>query len=287
LTHSDDNSGQAVTELYQEALSGRSVFKSVREKVRNIYVELLSATRQISNVNNCVQFPYYHHVFSDEVIGFESQLQYLKNYGDFISIDAAISILNSNSEIEGRYFCLTFDDGLSCCYKYALPVLSKLNIPATFYVVTDFVGKTFGPNSSVTRKTFGYKGIETSIEFMGWQQCREAIGEGVTIGSHTVTHRRLSQLAKKQIIYELEHSKYEIEKNTKQICKHLCAPYGVPELDFDLIGHGELASKLGYKSFATGARGPNRYGQALMALQRDHLLANWSNKQLKYFFSRE
>ena len=128
--------------------------------------------------------------------------------------------------------------------------------------------------------------IDTSIEFMGWKQCREAIGEGVTIGSHSVTHKRLSELGNEDATYELVQSKAEIEKNTKQICKHFCAPYGIPGLDFDLIEHAELAGEFGYKSFATGSRGANRYSQPLHALQRDHLLANCSNRQLRYFFSR-
>lgn len=286
MIHSEDNSGCESTELYRETISGRGVYRNIREKARNICVELLSITKRISSLENCIQFPYYHHVFFDEVKGFERQLKYLKNYGEFISIDNAIEILSSKSHTEGRYFCLTFDDGLYSCYKYALPVLSKLNVPATFYVVTDFVGKSFAPDSDVTRKTFGYKRIDTSIDFMGWKQCREAIGEGVTIGSHSVTHKRLSELGNEDATYELVQSKAEIEKNTKQICKHFCAPYGVPGLDFDLMGHGKLAIDLGYKSFATGSRGANRYGQTQYTLRRDHLLANWSNNQLKYFFSR-
>ena len=286
LTPSDTSSHIMSTELYKESVYGHSFGRRVRTKIRDLAIECLSVNKVIDKEVSCVQFPYYHHVFKDEIKGFERQLKYLKCHGDFISIDQAIEILNSKLPISGRYFCLTFDDGLSCCYKYALPVLAKLNIPATFYVVTDFVGKTFGPDSGVTRETFGYKGIVTSIEFMGWKQCREAIGEGNTIGSHSASHKRLSELKKKQLTYELVHSKAQIEENTKQICEHFCAPYGVPGSDFDLIVHGELASKLGYKSFATGSRGPNTGDQALFALQRDHLLANWSDNQLKYFFSR-
>ena len=208
------------TELYTEAVSGRSLYSYVRSKVRDLAIEVCSINRVIDKKYGCIQFPYYHHIFADEVTGFERQLKYLKGFGDFITIDQAIEMLNSNLQIAGRYFCLSFDDGLDCCHKYALPILAKLQIPATFYIVTGLVGKLAFPDTHITQDVFGYRGIKTSLKFISWAECRDAINAGVTIGSHTISHTRLSKLNLDEVNNELVNSKAKIEANTGLPCKH-------------------------------------------------------------------
>ena len=223
-------------------------------------------------------------MFSDEVSGFERQIRYLKNFGEFIGIDDATNLLNVDYKIDGRYFCLTFDDGLSCCYNYALPVICDFGIPATFYVVTNMVGQSFSPDSNVARNIFGFKGKNTAVEFLTWDQCVAANEAGITIGSHTTSHRRLSELSLKEVEKELTDSKFEIETQLGINCEHFCAPYGIPSQDFNLIRDGKLAKECGYRSFATGRRGINIKGTNPFALKRDHLLAGWDIQQLRYFF---
>ena len=274
------------TELYTESIVGKTLLHRVRSQIRDLAVEISSINKKIDQKPGCIQFPYYHHVYADEVRGFERQLKFLRNFGDFISIDQAVEMLSSERTVGGRYFCLTFDDGQICCYKYALPVLAKLDIPATFYIVTKFVGKSFSPESEVTRNVFGYKGIKTTLDFMSWAQCREAISADITIGSHSVSHTRLSELTEGEVETELAQSKNKIENNIGRPCIHFCAPYGIPDSDFDITKHGKLAENKGYVSFATGSRGTNEPGDSPLALKRDHLLASWSNNQLKYFFGK-
>ncbi|MBP4140508.1 polysaccharide deacetylase family protein [Flavobacterium sp. P4023] len=64
---------------------------------------------------------------------FEQQLISLKSQGDYISANDLIinsdKILNSKN----KYFFVTFDDGLKEQYKFALPILEKLRIPAMFF----------------------------------------------------------------------------------------------------------------------------------------------------------
>lgn len=252
---------------------------------RNLTIGALSVGKNIKNTENWIRFPYYHHVFSDEMRGFERQIRYLKNFGEFIGLNDVTNLLDTRTGINGRYFCLTFDDGLSCCYKYALPIISDLEIPATFYVVTDMVGKSFEPASMISRRVFGFKGEDTSVEFLTWDQCRASTQVGVTIGSHTKSHRKLSELTLNEVRTELTESKSEIETHTGIVCEHFCAPYGFPGKDFDLKRDSQLAREIGYQSFATGCRGVNKIGDSSFALKRDHLLANWGIPQLRYFFS--
>ena len=220
------------TVSYKEWLGPTSTNQKMLNMCRSLAIGALSVGKDIGNTANWIRFPYYHHVFSDEMRGFEHQIRYLKNFGEFIGLNDATNLLNTGKEIKGRYFCLTFDDGLSCCYKYALPIISDLEIPAAFYVVTNMVGKSFEPESLVSRKVFGFRGRNTSIELLTWEPCRASAQVGVTIGSHTKSHRKLSELTLNEVRTELTESKLEIETHTGTVCEHFCAPMVFPEKIF-------------------------------------------------------
>ena len=64
------------------------------------------------------------------VIDFERHIRFLLEHFRFISIDE----LNETPEKEKRRILLTFDDGFHNNYLYAVPILKKLNIPATFFI---------------------------------------------------------------------------------------------------------------------------------------------------------
>lgn len=67
---------------------------------------------------------------------FKKQLQYLKRHWEVVHID---------TYIEGKFKTLkpkamiTFDDGYCNNYHIAYPVLKELQLPATIYIVTDFI----------------------------------------------------------------------------------------------------------------------------------------------------
>ena len=78
---------------------------------RNLAIAVQSINRNINNTNKLIRMFFYHHIFDDEKLGFERQLKYIKNFGEFISIDDLASMVQGNEPIDGRYFCLSFDDG--------------------------------------------------------------------------------------------------------------------------------------------------------------------------------
>ena len=75
----------------------------------------------------------YPSIFGVMPAQFKNQLLLFKNDGDFIKPQDLISnyseILNSNE----NFFFITFDDGLKEQYKFAVPILDDLNIPAIFF----------------------------------------------------------------------------------------------------------------------------------------------------------
>lgn len=71
---------------------------------------------------------------------FDRQIKILKNLYDVVSIED-LSQIFASGRIDGRYAFISFDDGFTNNFKYALPVLKENNVPAVFYINTGYIGK--------------------------------------------------------------------------------------------------------------------------------------------------
>lgn len=70
----------------------------------------------------------------------EEDLKSLLNYFQPISTEDLIQIIQGEKQLEQPAMWLSFDDGLRNTYKFALPVLEKLKIPAAFFINPSFIG---------------------------------------------------------------------------------------------------------------------------------------------------
>ena len=105
---------------------------------------------------------------------------------------------------------ITFDDGYATDYDTALPILQKHGLSATHYVFVDAVG-------------------DTANGYMTADQIIALAAAGEEIGSHTVTHARLTQLEPSQVASELANSKNILESILATEVASFALPYG----DFD------------------------------------------------------
>lgn len=268
---------------YAELALLTPVKTKLRGIVRDAAVLLRSMSRSIGQSSDWIRFPYYHHVFADERKGFEEQLKYLGNFGEFISLDDAVYLLESPHWVDGRYFCITFDDGIRCCYDHATPILAERGIPATFFIVTDYTASDAGAESRICRPL--HPSLSYAFEYLTWQECGAMIDAGMTIGSHTCAHVKLSGLDVPVVTRQLADSKAEIERRLGGECMHFACPWGVPVRDFIPDRDPIIAREAGYSSFLTTRRGMNVPGGSAFAIKRDHILAAWGNYQLRYFLS--
>lgn len=273
-----------VVSTYREFAAGRPFKARARGMARDLAVCAMGAMARPAAAG-WVRFPYYHHVYDDERRGFAAQLDWMAANGEFISLDDAVALLATGVPVDGRYWCVTFDDGLGGC-RNAIAMLAERGVPAGFYLTSEFMGCMLPPGDAVAARSFGFRGTGSDLDFLSWDECRAAVAAGMTMGSHTTRHVALATLDAEAVLAEMTRSRQTIETELDQPCRHFCAPFGVPGRHYLPERDPALATQAGYASFATGTRGPNRSGQNPLALRRDHLLAGWHPLQLRWFLGR-
>lgn len=148
---------------------------------------------------------------------FERQMRWLARAGyHTLSLTEAGAFLAQNRPLPPKHFAITFDDGYEDFLSVALPVLRELGFTATVFIVTDFVGKSNSWDEG--------KGCVAPL--MTWDQIKEALQAGFSIGSHTVSHPDLRQLSEDQVWYEVSHSRATLEHMLGSPIQTFCYPYG-------------------------------------------------------------
>jgi peptidoglycan/xylan/chitin deacetylase (PgdA/CDA1 family) len=213
----------------------------------------------------------YHQVSAVARAGLRSQLLFMRSLGDFVGVDDALELLRHPRR--GRWFCLTFDDGLSGAFENAVPLFVEFAIPAAFFVVPSWIDAGFEIGRAAPRR-------------MSWEDCRVLGSLGMTIGSHSYTHRRLSRLADAEARAEFHRSRARIEAETGRPCLHFAAPWGQPGMDYLPARDPVLAREAGYRSFFTTLPRRATAGTSVWTLPRIRLEPSWGEPAIRYALRR-
>jgi len=149
---------------------------------------------------------------------FAQQMRWLSDHGyGVIRLREVIQCLRNGSPLPGRSVVITFDDGFESVYRTAFPILSRLNFPATIFLVTAYCGQSSGwPDEA--------PGIP-SYPLMSWAQICELDRSGMEFGAHGVHHRRLDGLSVNEAAQEILQSKACIEDRLGHVVEHFAYPY--------------------------------------------------------------
>ena len=141
---------------------------------------------------------------------FEDQLRYLakKQYTTYF-----LSELDIDTPISRKSVVLTFDDVTKNQLLYALPLLKKYKIKATFFIPFSFIGKTDSWNT-------GTENIMTI------NQLKSLDSEIIELGHHSYFHRNYSTLSLEEIQEDFDKSFELIAENDLKVYPALAYPYG-------------------------------------------------------------
>jgi peptidoglycan/xylan/chitin deacetylase (PgdA/CDA1 family) len=118
----------------------------------------------------------------------------------------------------GGTLSITFDDGYLDNFEVAAQILSKLRLPATFFVTTGFIGsQTVAPWDRL---------LPRQQEWMDWNQVRSLDAQGFEIGCHTDTHIDMGSADIETVRAELELSKSKLLKELGKPSQLFAYPFG-------------------------------------------------------------
>ena len=120
----------------------------------------------------------------------------------------------------GGTLSITLDDGYRDNFEVAAPILRRLKLPATFFVVSGFIGtQTVAPWDSQFLRQPGW---------MDWDQLRVLISQGFDIGSHTESHIDLGTAEAETVRLDLEVSRRNLQERLDRPVKLFAYPFGGP-----------------------------------------------------------
>jgi len=143
---------------------------------------------------------------------FERQIAYLSKQYHAVTLTHIADFLEGKKSLLPRSVAVTFDDGYRNFLTDALPVLEKYHVPATLFVCAG---------------TMDAHEVGNTLPVLSSDELRRVAGSGlVTIGSHAVTHRKLTRLNLDEVRNEVSSSRVLLAGQTGHAIDFFAYPKG-------------------------------------------------------------
>jgi peptidoglycan/xylan/chitin deacetylase (PgdA/CDA1 family) len=159
---------------------------------------------------------------------FERHLQLALSIG-YTFVSAAELAASEHQPDAKKQLAVTFDDGLRSIADNAAPILERLNIPWSVFVVTDWAEGKHPQDPDLV---------------LGWAEIADLAGRGATVGSHSCTHPDFGLLSADQAERELVRSRELIESRLGVRTQEFAIPLG-QQRNWNQTAN-ELARQAGY-----------------------------------------
>jgi peptidoglycan/xylan/chitin deacetylase (PgdA/CDA1 family) len=180
---------------------------------------------------------------------FARQMTWLKRNGfHAITQRELFGALICGRPLGRRPVMITFDDGYRDVFFKASPVLRRLGLRATAYVIS---GRISAGDPS----------------FLTWPLLRALERDGIEIGSHTVSHRDLTALSDRELLQELTTSRRTLERRLGHPVPWLAYPFGAYDARVE-----RFARRAGYVLAVTTWPGIGQSARRPLALRRLRVL---------------
>jgi peptidoglycan/xylan/chitin deacetylase (PgdA/CDA1 family) len=180
---------------------------------------------------------------------FARQMAWLKRHGyHTVTQRELFDALMCGRRLGRKPIMITLDDGYRDVFAKASPILARLDMRATAYVVS---GRISGEDPS----------------FLTWEQLPRLERRGVEVASHTVSHRGLTLLSDREAFEELAKSRKTLERKLGHPVPWLAYPFGAYDSRIE-----SLARRAGYLLATTTELGARQSARRPLALPRLRVL---------------
>jgi peptidoglycan/xylan/chitin deacetylase (PgdA/CDA1 family) len=148
---------------------------------------------------------------------FRQHMHWLQRSGfEPISLELMNEARLGRNDLPRRPVLITFDDGYCDFYDAAWPVLREMKFPSALFVVAGKAGGLSDWDRDAGRPE----------PLMTWRQLAEIAAGGVSIGSHSMMHRRFSRLSVREAYDDMQGSAALIAERLGRRPASFCYPYG-------------------------------------------------------------
>lgn len=162
------------------------------------------------------------------------------------SLTQLLQHFRSDRKIPDNVFVVTFDDGYANNYLHALPILKQLNVPATIFLATGYLGSS----DPFPFDDWAHKGSD-EVNPDTWRaltlaECHEMLEcDLIEFGSHTHTHE------------DFRHRPDAFRENIRTSVKMLSEEFGIQRptlsLPYGIVNEGFAGDEYSFTSAEEGA----------------------------------
>ncbi|MCR4263906.1 MAG: polysaccharide deacetylase family protein [Candidatus Roizmanbacteria bacterium] len=120
---------------------------------------------------------------------------------------------------EGSPVLITFDDGYKDNAEIVVPILEQYDVKALFFLLPKYLGQN---NLWNTR-------ADVILDHLNPDQVTELLQSGQSIGSHGMTHHKLTKFEDETVMLELRQSRQMLEDMFEVSVDCFAYPYGVSD----------------------------------------------------------
>ena len=174
---------------------------------------------------------------------FEQHMSYLKrNAYECLTLPEAVRHLREGGRAPAKSFVLTFDDGYQDVHSRACPILERFGFTATVFLVAGRMGSL--------SDWAGQEGARSGL-LLSWAEARDLARRGFVLGSHTLSHPRLSLLDGQSAFEEIRNSRVLLQDRLDMQVDFFSYPYSDSDARVE-----RLVESAGYTAACAGDSGP-------------------------------
>jgi peptidoglycan/xylan/chitin deacetylase (PgdA/CDA1 family) len=151
---------------------------------------------------------------------FDEHLAWLEQHCQVVPLDELVA---EPMRSGGPYAAITFDDGYADNHAHALPLLSARGMTASFFLTAGFLERD---DEVMAHLSEVWSTPRDELSPLSWSQVEEMRGAGMSLGSHTWSHRNLAHLPIDVAEADLHRSREVLEERLGEPVRAIAYPWG-------------------------------------------------------------